>query len=72
VKDALIVSGFVLVVLVWYVAECAWWPFARCWCCKDGTGKHFRDDGKVWRNCWWCSGSGKRKRVGRKLWDRLT
>lgn len=51
-----------------YAVSCAWWPFAKCWCC-DGAGKHSRKDGKVHRLCRWCKGSGRRLRVGRRMWN---
>lgn len=49
-----------------YIAECAWWPFARCWCCK-GSGRHSRKDSRVWRDCRICRGSGRRLRIGRRI-----
>ncbi|MET8265915.1 hypothetical protein ABZU92_18205 [Micromonospora arida] len=53
-----------------YLARCRWRPFAPCWCCK-GSAKHFSSDGKSFRLCWWCGGSGRRKRTGRRVWDRF-
>ncbi|MEV5629209.1 hypothetical protein [Micromonospora tulbaghiae] len=53
------------------VASWRWRPWAPCWCCK-GTGKHYRDDGKVFRDCWWCRRSpGRRLRIGRRVWNRF-
>jgi hypothetical protein len=66
--------GWLLLALVvwtgWYLASCAWFPFARCWSC-DGAGRKSRKDGKVWRNCRRCRASGKRLRVGRRVWNRF-
>lgn len=52
----------------WYLASCAWWPFARCLSCK-GTGRHSRKDRKVWRNCRRCTGTGRRLRLGRRIFN---
>ncbi len=62
----LVIVGLGLALL--YAAECAIWPLGKCWCCS-GTGKHGRDDGKVWRPCRICAGKGSRIRVGRRVWN---
>ena len=49
--------------VVAYVATCWWWPFAFCACCR-GKGKHFRKDGRAFRDGGWCAGRGRRFRVG--------
>ena len=54
----------------WYLASCAWWPFAHCWAC-EGKGKRSRKDGKVWRVCRRCKGSGRRLRIGRRVWNKF-
>lgn len=51
----------------WYLIECWWYPWARCWWCR-GAGKHSRQDRLVWRSCRVCRGTGSRLRVGRRLW----
>ncbi|MEU7975191.1 hypothetical protein AB0B48_24445 [Micromonospora sp. NPDC049089] len=59
--------------IVWalyYVAECAWWPFGPCPKC-DGRGKFKRNDGKAWRKCRRCKATGERLRFGRKVWNRF-
>lgn len=53
-----------------YLASCAWWPFANCWCC-GGSGRHSRGDRKVFRNCRWCRGSGRKLRLGRRFYNRI-
>jgi len=52
-----------------YAGSCWWFPFANCWCCK-GAGRHRRKDGKVLRDCRICKGTGKRLRIGRRIWNR--
>ncbi|MEV6344111.1 hypothetical protein [Actinoplanes sp. NPDC051851] len=66
---ALLIGGLVLAAAV-YGYECWRWPLAHCLCCK-GAGKHHRADGKVFRKCWWCEGSGSRRRAWRWAWDWL-
>lgn len=51
-----------------YLVSCGVWPYRRCdWC---AAGKHAREDGVVWRKCWRCAGSGKRRRAGAWLLNR--
>jgi hypothetical protein len=64
----LIIAGVVAVVAGWYALGCWWRPLAYCLCCS-GAGTHARKDGKVFRNCWWCNGSGRRWRIGRRVWN---
>jgi hypothetical protein len=61
--------GLAVALAVGYAIECRWFPYTKCGCCK-GSGKHHRADGKVFRDCWWCTGSGRRRRLGRWLLDR--
>lgn len=65
-------TGYVVLLLLagvlWYLASCAWWPFARCLSCK-GTGRHSRKDRKVWRICRRCGGNGRRLRIGRRIFN---
>lgn len=71
----MIAGGVAAAVLVWYALSCWWFPLGHCRCCH-GRGAHSRDDGKVYRVCagWrcWpgsCGGSGRRWRVGRRVWN---
>lgn len=52
-----------------YVVRCAIWPFAKCWFCK-GEGRKYQNKAtkKAWRNCRWCGGTGRRRRIGRAAW----
>lgn len=57
-----------------YALSCWWFPFGKCWCCK-GSGRHYRKDGRVFRDCKrMCKGTGRRRRVGRTMfeWARRT
>lgn len=52
-----------------YAVSCWWFPFGSCWCCK-GKGRHYRKDGKVFRDCKrMCKGTGRRRRVGRTVFE---
>lgn len=54
--------------IVWYLLACAFYPFARCLVCK-GTGRKYQSEKrKTWRDCRWCKGRGRRRRVGRAVW----
>lgn len=59
-----------LAVLVGYVLACAIWPYASCWGCS-GDGKRRSPSGKAWRTCRRCGGTGRRIRLGRKLYAGL-
>ena len=61
-----VIVGLAVLVPLAYALSCWWLPYASCWCCKR-TGIHAR--GKVFRPCRICSGSGRRLRVGRRLWN---
>ena len=65
----LLVAALLLACLA-YAGSCWWWPFAACWRC-DGAGKLARRDGRVWRRCRWCRGTGQRLRTGRWVFNWL-
>lgn len=66
-KCIAVLAGTGLVALAVYLARCYWYPDAKCSCCK-GRGRHEATNGKILRNCRWCDGSGRRRRV----WQILT
>jgi hypothetical protein len=70
----LIVATAGLVLAGWYALSCWLWPMRDCWVCR-GTGHHRPTDsngrrGRVSRPCRWCKASGKRLRIGRRMWNR--
>jgi hypothetical protein len=67
-KVWLIVAAAVAGSAMYYLGSCWLWPFRKCWVC-DGTSKHSRRDRKVHRPCRWCRGSGRRLRIGRRIWN---
>jgi hypothetical protein len=56
-----------------YAASLKLLPLRRCWWCK---GSKLREDSRFWRgsvgSCWVCRGSGKRTRLGVRLFMRST
>ncbi len=54
---------------LWYAGSCWVHPLARCWWPACDGGRIYRSDRKVWRECRLCSGSGKRIRVGRRIFN---
>ncbi|MBN1172718.1 MAG: hypothetical protein JXA67_11140 [Micromonosporaceae bacterium] len=62
--------GILALAALGYAASCLFWPYTRCGRC-EGTGKRSRKDGRVWRPCRTCKGSGRRLRVGRWLYNRI-
>ncbi|MDZ5443787.1 hypothetical protein U2F26_13745 [Micromonospora sp. 4G57] len=69
-RGTLTATGIVLAVLLAYALSCIIRPFRDCWVC-DGQG-HFRSKSnrKLSRPCFWCHRTGKRLRIGRRLWNR--
>lgn len=55
--------------LVVYICACAWWPYVKCPWPKCEGGKVRSFSGKSWRPHWPCGGSGKRVRIGRRVFD---
>jgi hypothetical protein len=66
--EILVGIGVVLLTAATYAGSCWWYPLGHCWCCS-GSGRHSRKDGKVFRPCRWCKGSGRRWRIGRRIWN---
>ena len=59
------------VLLAAYIAACAIYPFTAHGRC-NGTGKLRSPSGKAWRTCSGCKGSGRKLRIGRRLFDATT
>ena len=54
----------------WYLIACALFPWRACgWC--DG-GKKRNSSRKHWRECRHCAGSGRKPRIGRRVWTALS
>jgi hypothetical protein len=64
ILGALIALGLIL----YYPTSCAFWPYARCWRCK-GDGKFTAWWGKAFRLCGRCDGTGRRLRIGRRIYN---
>ncbi|MEO3744935.1 hypothetical protein [Plantactinospora sp. B5E13] len=58
---SLIIAGYA----AWYLILCAAAPFGRCRHC---AGRRNRP-GRRHRDCRWCDGTGRRVRVGRRVYD---
>lgn len=72
---AVLIVAAITVAVAWYPVSCAFYPMRDCWCCDgqghhrpEGDGKKYRR-GKVSRPCRWCKRTGKRWRLGRRLWN---
>lgn len=63
-------TGLILAALLVYAVSCAVRPFRDCWVC-DGKAHHrSKRNPKLSRPCRWCKATGKRLRIGRRLWNR--
>ena len=56
----------VLAFVGWRLLAILLFPYGPCWHCR-GSGKH--RSGKYWRPCRKCKGTGRRTRLGRRVWD---
>lgn len=70
-RGPLTASAIALTLIVIYVVRIALFPLKDCWCCK-GQGVHRSESNpKHSRRCWWCKNTGKRWRIGRRVWNRM-
>ncbi len=58
----------VLCYTAWYSALCTASPFGKCFRC-EGIGKYCTEDLPVFRPCPRCHGTGRRVRVGRRVYE---
>ena len=71
---AMTAAGIALTVVVagviggGYLLACRIWPFTGCPRC-DALGRIHSPGGKSWRECRKCKGTGRRLRIGRRLWN---
>jgi hypothetical protein len=66
-SGALALAVLAIVAVGAYLVACAAWPFSRCrWC--DGRGFHLSPTGRHMRDCRHCKGTGRRVRIGRRLY----
>jgi hypothetical protein len=71
VTFSLLAGLAVLAYAAGYTGMCAVFPYGHCRRCK-GTGKHYSPfSHKVFRDCPRCTGSGKRTRLGRRIYQHL-
>ena len=71
-RGTLTAIAIALLPVLAYVGSCIARPFRDCWLCA-GRGHHRSDSNrKLSRPCRWCKATGKRLRIGRRLWNRAT
>lgn len=68
-KSSAIVAATLLGLAVAYYVECAVFPWGKCSRCEGTPGRKVSPDGVHWRPCRRCKGTGKRLRVGRRVWN---
>lgn len=54
-----------------YAATCYVWPYTRCTRTRCESGKLRAPNGRTWRRCPRCGGSGSRVRIGRRVLELL-
>lgn len=58
---------FALAGIALWLGHSAFFPWTGCNACPGGKKRNDGGKGAVWRDCRWCGGSGKRRRVGKRL-----
>jgi hypothetical protein len=71
VAAALIAVPAALLAAAVYLKICAHWPYLPCRTC-NGTAKRPNLFGQGFRLCGTCDATGRRVRLGRRLYERLT
>lgn len=72
--DLTAATALALVAVAWvagYSAACAFWPFTACRRCK-GAGRLTSPFGRAFRLCPRCNASGRRLRLGRRVYTYAT
>jgi hypothetical protein len=64
----LVLAVILLLAGLWYAVACVFWPFTRCWWCKDQPRRYQNKRRRAWRKCWVCKGTGERLRFGRAVY----
>jgi hypothetical protein len=62
--------GALLLAAAWYLGACLVYPYTNCGRCH-GLGRFHARDGRAWRPCRRCKGTGARLRVGRRVINHL-
>ena len=66
----LLLAGTGVLAALVYAASCWLWPYRHCHRCD--AGRIHREDRKVFRLCHRCGGTGRRLRLGRRLYNHAT
>lgn len=68
-KGYVILALILLGTAVWQVWLCVHYPYEPCPRCKGGGRKTQPGNSKRWRDCRKCGGTGRRLRLGRRLFN---
>lgn len=60
-----------LILLVLYLLECVFDPWTSCGREACEGGRIYTEDHRYWHDCWRCKGTGKRRRFGRWVMDKV-
>jgi hypothetical protein len=66
-RAGLTITATLIAVAVLYVIECAIWPWAPCPKCV--SGRRYAPTGNKFRLCPRCQGTGRRLRIGRRIYN---
>jgi hypothetical protein len=64
----LIALGVVVVLGFGYYFSCRFWPYGPCFGCVGHGGRNRGSNSRRWGTCKRCRGTGRRIRLGARLW----
>ena len=67
----LIALGTVIALIGGYYLSCRWWPYGPCLGCIGHPGRNHGSNSRRWGNCKRCKGTGKRIRLGARIWHTI-
>lgn len=61
----------IIVLAVGYYLSCRWWPYGPCLGCIGHQGRNRGSNSRRFGTCKRCKGSGKRIRIGARIWKTI-
>lgn len=69
-RGTLAATGIIAALALHYAVSCFIRPYRDCWVCSGQAHHRSKSNRRLSRPCRWCRASGKRLRIGRRLYNR--